>query len=214
MATNIAPTAIVNELLRKENYATWRASIKNYLLAQDLWDVVESPTNPLEHEQDEAYFKRWRKKNAAALHAIKVSCNPEMLGHIKDLKLANSAWDTLADLEAQHQRFCQFLHLSKAIDKGDLNAVKDIIRSNPYVKHARNPNNGMTALHLAIYAGHGEIAEQETWKCWIHPVLLTCHNIRYCFVSSPALPEIGPCFKHSRAQHYAHFVPHSFCILQ
>ncbi|XP_038680371.1 uncharacterized protein LOC119981351 isoform X2 [Tripterygium wilfordii] len=173
MATNIAPTTIVNELLRKDNYATWSACIRNYLLAQDLWDVVESPTNPPQLEEDEASFKSWRKKNAAALHVIQVSCSPEILGHIKGFDLANSAWDTLASMlqprvevydiaaqEAQRQQFHQFLPLSKAIGKGDLNAVKDIIRSNPYVKHARNPNNGMTALHLAIYAGHGEIAEE------------------------------------------------------
>ncbi|XP_038719552.1 uncharacterized protein LOC120012280 isoform X1 [Tripterygium wilfordii] len=52
------------------------------------------------------------------------------------------------------------MKLWKAIEKGDLNTVKDRISHNPGTKNMRNPNSGMTTLHYAIYAGRAEIAEE------------------------------------------------------
>ncbi|GLT70496.1 hypothetical protein SLA2020_425720 [Shorea laevis] len=74
METNTFSSTIVLELLRNDNYANWSASMKNYLLAQDLWDIVEATTEPPKPEDDVVEFKAWRKNNAAALHAIQISC--------------------------------------------------------------------------------------------------------------------------------------------
>ena len=71
--TNISPSSIVVEVLRDDNYDDWSACMKSYMLAQDLWDFIE-PAG-----LQEVDYKALRRKNAAALHAIQVSCAPHML---------------------------------------------------------------------------------------------------------------------------------------
>ncbi|CAK7325267.1 unnamed protein product [Dovyalis caffra] len=100
MATNIAPTAIVVEVLRDDNYDDWSACMKSYMLAQDLLDFIE-PTDHQEGDQ-EVDSRALRKKNAAALHAIQISCAPHILSEIRDITSAKSAWDTLANLPKKH----------------------------------------------------------------------------------------------------------------
>ena len=95
MARNFASSAIVLEVLRKDNYANWSVCVKHYLLSRDLWEIVVGNT---EHptDQEGKKFKAWTKKNATALHAIQISCGPEILSQVRKFETAKSAWNALA----------------------------------------------------------------------------------------------------------------------
>jgi len=95
MATNNISSTIVLELLTKENYENWK---ENYLLAHDLWDIVEATTEPPKPEDDVVEFKAWRKNNAAALHAILISCGVDILPEIRKIDSAKKVWDKLATM--------------------------------------------------------------------------------------------------------------------
>ncbi|XP_052311088.1 uncharacterized protein LOC7494881 isoform X9 [Populus trichocarpa] len=109
--TNISPSSIVVEVLRGDNYDDWSACMKSYMLAQDLWDFIEPSTGhhegdqevdskPIDHQEGDS--KALRKKNAAALHAIQISCAPNILSKIRSITSAKVAWDTLANLQQQN----------------------------------------------------------------------------------------------------------------
>ncbi|KAG6765110.1 hypothetical protein POTOM_029126 [Populus tomentosa] len=110
MTTTISPTSIVVEVLRGDNYDDWSACMKSYMLAQDLWDFIEHTghhegdqevdSKPVDHQEGDS--KALRKKNAAALHAIQISCAPHILSKIRSITSAKDAWDTLANLQQQH----------------------------------------------------------------------------------------------------------------
>ncbi|KAF2297498.1 hypothetical protein GH714_024408 [Hevea brasiliensis] len=51
------------------------------------WDIVEANAKPLEGAKVE--FEAWRKKNAAALHAILISC---LLSEIREIDFAHICW--------------------------------------------------------------------------------------------------------------------------
>ncbi|GLT63008.1 hypothetical protein SLA2020_356060 [Shorea laevis] len=91
-------TVIVPFLLEedKNNYEDWKVYIKNYLLAQDLWDIVEYGNT-----QD----CNWKKKNAAALHAILSSCSQSIFRQVKDssTNLAKDVWKQLAKMPEEHE---------------------------------------------------------------------------------------------------------------
>ncbi|KAL6289342.1 hypothetical protein ACE6H2_006852 [Prunus campanulata] len=95
------PDAAVVELLDSSNYVDWSVWVKTYLLAQDLWDVVEKEEeyDDEEEEEEEAddNFKAWREKNAAALHKIQISCGREASSLLRNTSSAKRAWDTLAE---------------------------------------------------------------------------------------------------------------------
>ncbi|KAL5568418.1 hypothetical protein UlMin_024993, partial [Ulmus minor] len=91
---NIVSTAIVRELLDKNNYDDWSVQVKTYLKAQDLWDVVEAP---IPSETIIEADKDWNKRNAAALHAIQISCSSDTFIVIRRIDWAKEAWDTLAN---------------------------------------------------------------------------------------------------------------------
>ena len=98
MVTNNLSSTIVLELLRKDNYANWSAWMKNYLLAQDLWDIVQATTKPPKQRRDVVGFKAWTKNNAAALHAILISCELDILPEIREINSDKDVWDKLASL--------------------------------------------------------------------------------------------------------------------
>ncbi|PON87908.1 hypothetical protein TorRG33x02_162870, partial [Trema orientale] len=64
--------------------------MKTYLLARGLWDVVK-PTA----KSHKRLTKIWKKKDAAALHAIHISCGANAFSLIKDITRASTAWATL-----------------------------------------------------------------------------------------------------------------------
>ena len=87
---------IVPEMLNETNYADWSVKVRTYLQAQDIWDVIEEETR-LEEINDKIAFKAWRRRNAAALYVIHVSCDARAFSLIRDISSAKIAWDTLAE---------------------------------------------------------------------------------------------------------------------
>ncbi|GKV34836.1 hypothetical protein SLEP1_g43178 [Rubroshorea leprosula] len=86
-------STIVPEDLKKDNYERWSILIKHYLVAQDVWDVVEP--RPTTEETNE---RVWTKKDALALHAIKISCGAKAFDLIKNKESAREAWKALLDM--------------------------------------------------------------------------------------------------------------------
>jgi hypothetical protein len=86
----------VLEVLDKHNFVTWSVQVKTYLMAKDLWDVVEAIIEPSKQEDDEVAFNAWCEKNSMALNVIQGSCGPDALSIIRQINLAKIAWDTLA----------------------------------------------------------------------------------------------------------------------
>lgn len=92
MEGTVAPSAIVLEVLNEDNYERWSVWVKTYLLANGLWDVVETSRAPLPSD-----FKVWTKRNAQALHAIQISCGLDTFTLISEFNSASRAWKTLAE---------------------------------------------------------------------------------------------------------------------
>ncbi|XP_021822528.1 uncharacterized protein LOC110763939 isoform X2 [Prunus avium] len=174
--------AIVVEVLNKGNYEHWSALVKNYLLAQDLWDVVEATAEPpiAEAEADQ-FVKAWRKKTAVALHAIQISCGPYAFSVIKEITSAKIAWDTLAEKfkpqpfvpsnspvqsatssnnPGYYNDFHQYQPLFDAVWSGDRNKAKEFLILHPNAVRARHPYSNKTALHMAIELEHEHIVEE------------------------------------------------------
>nr|POF25472.1 hypothetical protein CFP56_46306 [Quercus suber] len=91
-----ALSAAVLEALNEDNYLDWSVQLKTYMMAQDLWEIVESTGEPPAPE-NEAAFKAWSKTNAMALHVIQMSCEPDTFSDIREISSARVAWDTLAE---------------------------------------------------------------------------------------------------------------------
>ncbi|KAL4599560.1 uncharacterized protein LOC142615150 [Castanea sativa] len=89
-------SAAVLEALNWVNYLDWSVQLKTYLMAQDLWEIVESTNEPPAPE-NEAALKAWSKTNAMALHVIQMSCQPNTFSDIREISSARIAWDTLAE---------------------------------------------------------------------------------------------------------------------
>jgi hypothetical protein len=86
----------VLKVLEKDNYVDWSVRVKTYLMAHDLWDIIEATTEP-PRKEDEFAFKAWSKKNSKALHIIQISCGPDTFSRIIEIPSAKIAWDTLAE---------------------------------------------------------------------------------------------------------------------
>ncbi|KAM2417213.1 hypothetical protein ACFX1W_024082 [Malus domestica] len=97
MTDTVVPSLIVHELLNQNNYEDWSLRVKTYLLAKDLWDVVEATTEPPKREDGEVEYKAWRKSNAEALHSIQISCGEDTFSFIRGTSTAKVAWDILAE---------------------------------------------------------------------------------------------------------------------
>ena len=94
MASNpVSSNAIVLEVLGQDNYEDWKSRVEIYLLAEDLWDVVNA--EPPKREEGEDQYKAWAAKNAKALHAITISCGTQLFSFIRDTRSAMLAWDKL-----------------------------------------------------------------------------------------------------------------------
>nr|XP_028964554.1 ankyrin repeat-containing protein ITN1-like [Malus domestica] len=110
MACGIGP-----EVLNQNNYTPWSMRIKTYLVAKDLWDVVQTE-HPEVGPSDK--HKVWKQRNAQALHAIQLSCGDDILSFISDATSAKSAWDILLDKFEIHRRFFKGNGSSKGEDVG------------------------------------------------------------------------------------------------
>ena len=96
--TKMALSADVIQVLEEYNYVDWSVQVKDYLMAHDLWDIVEGTPKPPRKEDDESAFKAWSKKNCTALHVIQISCGTDAFSRIKKMSTAKIAWNTLAGL--------------------------------------------------------------------------------------------------------------------
>ncbi|KAF7801038.1 ankyrin repeat-containing protein ITN1-like isoform X4 [Senna tora] len=68
------------------------------LTLEDVWDVVDGSFSKPPNEDDEDHkegFMTWRKKNAAAMHAILVSCGTQAFSHISKVSEAKVTWNIL-----------------------------------------------------------------------------------------------------------------------
>ncbi|KAF7820264.1 ankyrin repeat-containing protein NPR4-like isoform X1 [Senna tora] len=66
--------------------------------AGDVWDVVDGSFSKPPEDDDEDHkegFMAWRKKNAAAMHAILISCGTNAFSHISQVSEAKVAWNVL-----------------------------------------------------------------------------------------------------------------------
>ncbi|KAJ6371742.1 hypothetical protein OIU77_002124 [Salix suchowensis] len=203
MTTNISPTSIVVEVLRDDNYDDWSACMKSYMLAHDLWDLIEPAdhqegdqevdSQPIDHREvdsepidhREGDSKAWRKKNAAALHAIQVSCSPHILSTIRSIIPAKDAWDTLANSQQQHSPSHEVQSVESDLSessqgsgavsnemnstlqalyryahRGDWDATKDYLNQYPDAIKAKIEPYGETALHVAARAGNLKVVEE------------------------------------------------------
>ncbi|KAL5555238.1 hypothetical protein UlMin_037474, partial [Ulmus minor] len=91
MSKAVVRSSIVFEVLDQHNYVDWSEALEAYFKARDLWDVVrfyQQPPKIIEKKK----FKAWERRNAAALHAIKISCGTNMLPIIRGFTEANEAW--------------------------------------------------------------------------------------------------------------------------
>ncbi|KAM5580889.1 hypothetical protein ABKV19_010215 [Rosa sericea] len=96
MAATMVPSVMVNlKALNHDNYEHWSFRVETYLLAEGLWDVVESTNEP--PNQEDPKFKDWQKNNAKALHAIHISCGDDAESSISGIKTAREAWIKLAE---------------------------------------------------------------------------------------------------------------------
>jgi L-fucose mutarotase/ribose pyranase (RbsD/FucU family) len=91
-------SAAVHQVLKENNYVDWSVRVKTYLMAHDLWEIIEATTEPLRQEDDEATFKAWSTKNFTALHIIQISCGSDAFSEIIEISSAKIAWDTLAKM--------------------------------------------------------------------------------------------------------------------
>ncbi|XP_050378532.1 uncharacterized protein LOC126795829 [Argentina anserina] len=181
--TAVASNTIVHQVLDyldQQNYQDWSSRMETYLSAEDLWDVVtsESPV-PRDGEPDDEY-KGWMKKNAKALHAIKVSCGAQVFSTIREARTAKKAWDDLekkykSNVDEQQQEQEELLEIIEPegnssydsffefVDAGDCDNVNKCLATPPgdtNALKARDLENGYTPLHCAARKGHLSIVEK------------------------------------------------------
>ncbi|GAV76449.1 DUF4219 domain-containing protein [Cephalotus follicularis] len=90
-------TSYKDVAIARDNYKNWSVCMKNYLLAQDLWNIIEA-SSERKAEDSESDIRNWRKKNAAALLAMQNSCEPNLIFEIGEITSAKDAWNALAKI--------------------------------------------------------------------------------------------------------------------
>ncbi|KAL5752087.1 hypothetical protein ACOSP7_022266 [Xanthoceras sorbifolium] len=171
--TNFALAGIVNEKLTEDNYENWKESLKSYLIAQGLWDVV-SGKQAKPKESDDANYEMWSRKNAMALHAMQLSCGADTISKLRGSESAKYEWERLAEKqppplpegrgllanEGTGNDIFQYDALYKAVNQGDWEATRDFLEIHPNAVSAKITLKGDTALHLAVLTGHLNIVEE------------------------------------------------------
>ncbi|KAG2673710.1 hypothetical protein I3760_13G103700 [Carya illinoinensis] len=132
MKTEAALSVPVLEVLDTGNYVDWSVRLKTYLMAQDLWDIVEGTTKPPQLDEDEAAFKVIEKENMAGMREN----GPENID------------------------FIPFFTLREAVRNGEWKGVKDFLEKHPDAMTAKIEIFGRTPLQVAIAAGHMHMVEK------------------------------------------------------
>ncbi|KAF2282524.1 hypothetical protein GH714_043729 [Hevea brasiliensis] len=135
-------------------------------------ELVEANTEPPNPQEAEVEFKAWRKKNAAALHAILISCSSSTLSYIREIDCAKLCWNTLATVhkgllqlrnkeESSNDECVKYRPLCQAIVKEDLAAVESFLHHHPEAINRKITHfEGCTALHLATITGNIKLVEK------------------------------------------------------
>ncbi|CAK7339105.1 unnamed protein product [Dovyalis caffra] len=144
-------SAIVPEILSKDNYDDWSVCMKNYLRAQDLWDIIEGPNSkPPNQAVTEAEFKAWMKKMLQLYMPFKFH-----VGLIYILRLGRPIQPKL--LGKINNEYNRVPKLLKYINQGDWHSVGNFIDEYPNVINAKITSDGQTPLHKATCEGKVEI---------------------------------------------------------
>ncbi|XP_057495720.1 uncharacterized protein LOC130780727 isoform X2 [Actinidia eriantha] len=160
--TNIAMLGIVHEELTEDNYEYWKVCLERFLISQGLWDVVSgTKVQPAENASD---YEDWRR-NALALHAIKLSCGPDIFYKFRKTTLANEAWEHLApshltrpvveerdDLEIINELGNTVQSL--AAINGSKKLAKAMVKKNPnlvYIENDQNIYGHIPVIVAALY---------------------------------------------------------------
>ncbi|KAF5442133.1 hypothetical protein F2P56_037180 [Juglans regia] len=184
METTTIPSTSTAALvaLRSDNYVDWSAKMKNYLLAQGLWDIVE-PSSMETSKPAYVEFEAWKKNNDAALHAIQSTCGLDILFLIYKISSAKIAWEKLAEIfnptrtgtkdqiiqkvgqqESSSNNpgmISKYAALVKAVRSGDWNATREFLSLHPDALTARiNTHYGKTVLHVAVAAQQEHIVQE------------------------------------------------------
>ncbi|KAL6179422.1 hypothetical protein ACLB2K_050937 [Fragaria x ananassa] len=173
-STSGVSSSVIPEVLNRNNYKTWRSRIETYLLAEDLWEVVEATREPAGNlEDDEPEYKAWKRKNAKALYAIQNSCGQEMFQFISETKTAKFAWETLEKVsilggrvENSAEYFEPYVQFTEFVREGDWDKAKECLKLKNLDLHsavrAIDPRDkfGDTAVHVAARQGHVNIVKE------------------------------------------------------
>ncbi|KAG7946591.1 hypothetical protein I3843_14G047200 [Carya illinoinensis] len=157
METNIFPL----ELLGNDNYVDWSVKMKNYLLGQGLWNLVETSSKPSKPDDDVVEFEAWRKRNDMTLQAIQSSCGMDILCQINNICSANISWEILAKMFMERQeREDDYAGLVKAVQSNDWETARDFLKLHPAASTARITFMGGTVLYVAVEAEQECIMEE------------------------------------------------------
>eukprot|EP00256_Glycine_max_P051251 XP_014617212.1 uncharacterized protein LOC102663989 [Glycine max] len=158
-ATNVASWEKV-----KDNYEIWKTLMKNYLVGNDLWDAIETPSTP-RHDA--------HRMNAMALHIIQRSCGSKNFDEIWQFDKAQAAWNHLCvrysdnelkakpDIEQGVVGDDDFENkeLYKYVEDGDWKKTESFISGNKVEVSRLAPDSG-SVLHVAAMAGHANIVRE------------------------------------------------------
>ncbi|XP_062173618.1 uncharacterized protein LOC133879086 [Alnus glutinosa] len=141
METTAGLSAAVHAVLDKHNYEDWSVRVQTYLMAHDLWVIVNATTeHPNLLEDDEATIMVWRKKNSMALHVIQISCGSDAFSKIRKITSARDAWDTLEGMYVpkntgmdnnESNFYDEYVALSDALRSGNLYDARELIELQP-----------------------------------------------------------------------------------
>ncbi|CAN0846659.1 Ankyrin repeat-containing protein NPR4 [Linum grandiflorum] len=210
MATPIytIPTREVLESVGDKGYDNWTTCLTSYFLSQDLCDLIHSSSSqtrtppPAAGEESQVNGEidatptatttttttpataspTWRRRNAAALHAIHISLGSDLLHQIRGIASAKEAWDTLADMH--HNQLppkddsigadqqinaaagsttniaSRYFRLITRVREGDTQGVRNFVGENHESARFRFPPGQGTALHLAATLGKVDVAKE------------------------------------------------------
>ncbi|XP_044461527.1 ankyrin repeat-containing protein ITN1-like [Mangifera indica] len=159
---------IATEKLTEENYENWKECLKNYFIANDLWDVVKGVYK--KPEASEANYKEWVKKNAMALHAIQISCKRDTMSKLRGNESAEDEWNLLANknrtkppkggVDIKEEEQLKYRDISKAVERGDWAATRTFLEERTDAIKETITLNGDTVLHVAVMAEQTKILEK------------------------------------------------------
>nr|XP_011468634.1 PREDICTED: uncharacterized protein LOC105352720 [Fragaria vesca subsp. vesca] len=106
------------------SYEHWSFWVKTYLLAENLWEVVEGTREPPKLEDGEAIFTAWRKNNARALHVIILFCGDDAESCVRDSEMARDGWSALAK-KFNPPEVLETLEVNSEVDSNDDTSSND-----------------------------------------------------------------------------------------